>query len=51
MTEAFLSPIWISIKTVLAATVITFFLGMRHAEGGGIEEVERLADFGEVGQV
>lgn len=31
MTETFLSPIWISLKTVLAATVITFFLGIAAA--------------------
>lgn len=28
MTETYLSPLWISLKTVLAATVITFFLGI-----------------------
>lgn len=31
MTETYLSPLWISIKTVLAATAITFFLGMAAA--------------------
>jgi molybdate transport system permease protein len=28
MTESFLLPLWISLKTVAAATVITFFLGI-----------------------
>ena len=31
MTETYLSPLWISLKTVLAATVITFFLGIAAA--------------------
>lgn len=31
MTEAFLSPLWISFKTVMVATVITFFLGITAA--------------------
>jgi molybdate transport system permease protein len=28
MTETFVAPLWISLRTVLAATVITFFLGI-----------------------
>jgi molybdate transport system permease protein len=28
MTETFVSPLWISVRTVLTATVITFFLGI-----------------------
>jgi molybdate transport system permease protein len=28
MTETYLSPLWISLKTVLSATAITFFLGI-----------------------
>jgi len=28
MTESYLSPLWISLRTVLTATVITFFLGI-----------------------
>lgn len=31
MTEPYLSPLWISLKTVLTATVITFFLGITAA--------------------
>jgi molybdate transport system permease protein len=31
MTEAYLSPLWISVRTVLAATAITFFLGIAAA--------------------
>ncbi len=31
MEESFLSPLWISVKTVLTATVITFFLGIAAA--------------------
>lgn len=31
MTETFLSPLWISIRTVLAATAITFILGIAAA--------------------
>ena len=31
MAESYLDPIWISIKTVLATTVITFFLGIAAA--------------------
>ncbi len=31
MTEIYLSPLWISLKTVLATTVITFFLGIAAA--------------------
>lgn len=31
MTETYLSPIWISLKTVLTATAITFFLGIAAA--------------------
>jgi molybdate transport system permease protein len=31
MTESYLSPIWISLRTVLSATVITFFLGIAAA--------------------
>ena len=31
MTEAYLSPLWISLKTVIAATVLTFFLGISAA--------------------
>jgi molybdate transport system permease protein len=31
MTEVYLSPLWISLKTVLATTVITFFLGIAAA--------------------
>jgi molybdate transport system permease protein len=31
MTETFGSPLWISLRTVLAATVITFFLGIAAA--------------------
>jgi molybdate transport system permease protein len=31
MTEAYLSPLWISLRTVLAATAITFFLGIAAA--------------------
>ncbi len=31
MTETYLSPLWISVKTVLVATVITFFLGIAAA--------------------
>ncbi len=31
MTETYLSPLWISVKTVLGATVITFFLGIAAA--------------------
>jgi molybdate transport system permease protein len=31
MTETFLSPLWISVRTVLAATAITFFLGIAAA--------------------
>ena len=31
MTESFLSPLWISFKTVLTTTVITFFLGIAAA--------------------
>ena len=31
MTETYLSPIWISLRTVLAATAITFFLGIAAA--------------------
>lgn len=28
MTETYLSPLWVSLKTVIAATAITFFLGL-----------------------
>ena len=28
MTDAYLSPVWISLKTVFVATIITFFLGI-----------------------
>jgi molybdate transport system permease protein len=31
LTESFLSPLWISFKTVLTTTVITFFLGIAAA--------------------
>ncbi len=31
MTEAYLSPLWISLRTVLVATAITFFLGIAAA--------------------
>ncbi len=31
MTETYLAPLWISLKTVLAATAITFFLGIAAA--------------------
>ncbi len=31
MTEAYLSPLWISLRTVLTATAITFFLGIAAA--------------------
>jgi molybdate transport system permease protein len=31
MTETYLAPLWISLRTVLAATVITFFLGIAAA--------------------
>jgi molybdate transport system permease protein len=31
MTETFLAPLWISLKTVVVATVITFFLGIAAA--------------------
>jgi molybdate transport system permease protein len=31
MTESYLSPLWISAKTVLATTVITFFIGIAAA--------------------
>ena len=31
MTETYLSPLWISLKTVLTATAITFFLGIAAA--------------------
>lgn len=31
MTESYLSPIWISLRTVLCATLITFFLGIAAA--------------------
>ncbi len=31
MTEAYLSPLWISLATVFTATVITFFLGIAAA--------------------
>jgi molybdate transport system permease protein len=31
MTESYLAPLWISVKTVLVATVITFFLGIAAA--------------------
>jgi molybdate transport system permease protein len=31
MAETYLSPLWISLRTVLAATVITFFLGIAAA--------------------
>jgi molybdate transport system permease protein len=31
MTETYLSPLWISLRTVLSATVITFFLGIAAA--------------------
>ena len=31
MTETFISPLWISLRTVLAATAITFFLGIAAA--------------------
>jgi molybdate transport system permease protein len=31
MMESYLSPLWISLRTVLAATVITFFLGIAAA--------------------
>ena len=31
MTETYLAPLWISLKTVLTATVITFFLGIAAA--------------------
>jgi molybdate transport system permease protein len=31
VTESYLSPLWISLRTVLAATVITFFLGIAAA--------------------
>jgi molybdate transport system permease protein len=31
MTETFVSPLWISVRTVLAATAITFFLGIAAA--------------------
>jgi molybdate transport system permease protein len=31
MTETYLAPLWISVRTVLVATVITFFLGIAAA--------------------
>lgn len=31
MTEAYLSPLWISLRTVIVATVITFFIGIAAA--------------------
>jgi molybdate transport system permease protein len=31
ISDAYLSPLWISLKTVLAATIITFFLGIAAA--------------------
>ncbi len=31
MTESYLAPLWISLRTVLAATVLTFFLGIAAA--------------------
>ncbi|MDD5700919.1 MAG: molybdate ABC transporter permease subunit [Dehalococcoidales bacterium] len=31
MTEAYLSPLWISLRTVLVATAVTFFLGIAAA--------------------
>jgi molybdate transport system permease protein len=31
MTESYLAPLWVSCKTVLATTVITFFIGMAAA--------------------
>jgi len=31
MTEAYLSPLWISLRTVLTATIITFFIGIAAA--------------------
>ncbi len=31
MTETYLTPLWISLKTVLTATAITFFLGIAAA--------------------
>ena len=31
MTETYLAPLWISLKTVLVATIITFFLGIAAA--------------------
>jgi molybdate transport system permease protein len=48
VTETYLSPLWISLKTVLTATVITFFLGiaaarwMAHYSGKGKNLIDGL---------